>query len=54
MDGLFDALRASVGADALPKTISRETLDAVVADLRCAKADFTRRPATPGRPEWLW
>ena len=36
MDGLFDALRAPVGADALPKTVSRETLDAVVAALRRA------------------
>jgi len=34
VDGLFDALRAPVGADALPKTVSRETLDAVVATLR--------------------
>ena len=33
VDGLFDALRAPVGADALPKTVSRETLDAVVAAL---------------------
>lgn len=36
VDGLFDALRAPVGLDALPKAISRETLDAVVAALRCA------------------
>jgi len=34
VDGLFDALRAPVGADSLPKTVSRETLDAVVAALR--------------------
>jgi response regulator of citrate/malate metabolism len=34
VDSLFDALRAPVGADALPKTVSRETLDAVVAALR--------------------
>ena len=34
VDNLYDALRAPVGADALPKTVSRETLDAVVAALR--------------------
>ena len=33
VDGLFDALRAPVGADALPKTVSKETLDAVVGVL---------------------
>jgi response regulator of citrate/malate metabolism len=33
VDNLYDALRAPVGADALPKTVSRETLDAVVAAL---------------------
>ena len=33
VDSLFDALRAPVGADALPKTVSRETLAAVVAAL---------------------
>ena len=42
---LFDALRAPVGADELPKTIGRETLDAVVADLRCAPPE-TGRTAT--------
>ena len=39
VDGLFDALRAPVGADALPKTVSRETLDAVVAALRLGRRD---------------
>ncbi len=38
VDGLFDALRAPVGADALPKAVSRETLDAVVAALRAFAA----------------
>jgi response regulator of citrate/malate metabolism len=33
VDGLYDALRAPVGANALPKTVSKETLDAVVAAL---------------------
>ena len=39
VDGLFDALRAPVGADALPKTVSRETLDAVVGALRPGHRD---------------
>jgi response regulator of citrate/malate metabolism len=45
VDGLFDALRAPVGPDALPKTVSRETLDAVVAALRARGSD-TGRTAT--------
>ena len=45
VDSLFEALRAPVGPDALPKTIGRETLDAVVTALRGAPADSGRTAA---------
>jgi response regulator of citrate/malate metabolism len=45
VDRLFDALRAPVGSAALPKTIGRETLDAVVTALRGAPPDSGRTAA---------